>query len=504
MNVVDAEYESNSSDCESAGNENSHHDHDADPIDDSHQFIEVPHNRAKLDLIVLHVSDLEHLLATLDYWMSDELPGVVVEFCLTTTAIQVDVSPTAAKISTVSCLNRVFGIGGFSGPRGARTTGSTSSGQSDCVEIASDQARSDTLELLGRFVRGLPQFQPVLTVAKAATRVERVCAAASSGNITILRFVLAHALMDDQATITSDICAAAAHSGAISCLEVLRENSYPWDATVCAAAAKAGQLECLKYLHEQGCPWNDTVSAAAAEGGSLPCLKYLLDHGCECDSDWVAAQAAKHGHLDCLIHTVREGYVYLTTYAAQGGNVECLRYLNEQVPGCSMSELVTAAAAAKGSLECLIYAHTQGIPIHSLSCIEAASKGHVECLVYAHEHGPAEGWNSRVCTAAASNGKIECLVYAHEHGCPWDEDTCCWAARYGYLECLKYAHDHGCPWNVETCQAAAVLGHLECLKYAHEHGCPWDASTCQTAARAGQFECLKYAHENGCPRDNVL
>jgi len=50
------------------------------------------------------------------------------------------------------------------------------------------------------------------------------------------------------------------------------------------------------------------------------------------------------------------------------------------------------------------------------------------------------------CTrAAAERGHLDCLKYAHENGCPWDL-TCTKAAeKGGYDECLKYAHESGCP-----------------------------------------------------------
>ena len=105
------------------------------------------------------------------------------------------------------------------------------------------------------------------------------------------------------------------------------------------------------------------------------------------------------------------------------------------------------------------------------------------------------------CFAAADRGYLDCLAYAHEHGCPWDVWTCFAAARRGDLGCLTYAHEHGCPWDKWTCKAAAKHGHLDCLMYAHKHGCPWDVGTCREVATymandrfrtIGQLACMRF------------
>ena len=41
-----------------------------------------------------------------------------------------------------------------------------------------------------------------------------------------------------------------------------------------ADAAKNGHLECLVYAHENGCPWNEKTCEYAAENGHLECLVY--------------------------------------------------------------------------------------------------------------------------------------------------------------------------------------------------------------------------------------
>ena len=75
-------------------------------------------------------------------------------------------------------------------------------------------------------------------------------------------------------------------------------------------------------------------------------------------------QAAWLGHLDCMwslrdrrLHPWTEASC---TLAAEGGHLECLKYLRKL--GCPWSEKTSAAAAAAGHLKCLVYAWSHGCP----------------------------------------------------------------------------------------------------------------------------------------------
>ena len=56
------------------------------------------------------------------------------------------------------------------------------------------------------------------------------------------------------------------------------------------------------------------------------------------------------------------------------------------------------------------------------------------------------------------------LTWAHENGCPWDSCTCMKAACHGQLLTLIWLRRNGCPWDESTCAFAADHGHLEVLK----------------------------------------
>ena len=53
------------------------------------------------------------------------------------------------------------------------------------------------------------------------------------------------------------LCAAAAGSGQLEELKLLRENGWPWDQDTCARAATGGHLEVLQRARANGCPWNE-------------------------------------------------------------------------------------------------------------------------------------------------------------------------------------------------------------------------------------------------------
>jgi hypothetical protein len=326
----------------------------------------------------------------------------------------------------------------------------------------------------------LPSFPPVWRLTEehpvrcTALGIGRPDAhiAAALGLLPQLQEALSRS--DAPQLLTTKLAAAAASSGSLPCLTLLKELACPWDAATCLSAAARGHLGCLQYAHEGGCPWNADTCSRAAGGGHLDCLRYALANGCP-RSEWIAYEAARGKHLACL------------------------RYAHEQ--GCALGHSLCLFAAKGGSVECLRYAREQGCPWNARTCWEAAFRNSLPCLRYAHENGCP--WDAGTCTAAAY-GRMECLRYAHEQGCPWDKEACvaaastCWVP--GGLQALQYLHDNGCPWDDETCLAAAKHGRLDRLRYAWEHGAPRSPLLC-TAAQPGNYtaRCFAFIHQQGCP-----
>ena len=172
-------------------------------------------------------------------------------------------------------------------------------------------------------------------------------------------------------------------------------------------------------------------------------------------------------------------------------------------------------AAKYGHLECLIRARKNGCPWDAETCAYAAKYEHLDCLIWAWRNG-CPG-NRETCGYAAMNGDLVCLIWARKNwssrfartppeAVPWDKWTCAYAAMNGHLACLIWARKHGCPWDTWTCNTAAGNEHLDCLIWARRsqnanERCPWDKDTCSIATEKGHKDILKWIHANGSPCD---
>lgn len=124
----------------------------------------------------------------------------------------------------------------------------------------------------------------------------------------------------------------AAAAGQLKCLQILHEHRYPWDAFACIAAARSGNLECLRYAHQMGCSEPGNVSNVVVNVGCFPHM--YTHHGCSWTRE-VCTEAAKHGHLECLIYAHEHGCAWnweATWYAKARGHTHCVKYLKAN--GC--------------------------------------------------------------------------------------------------------------------------------------------------------------------------
>ena len=95
------------------------------------------------------------------------------------------------------------------------------------------------------------------------------------------------------------LCEAAARSGQLKELKLLRAGGCPWDAYTCADAAYGGHLEVLQWARANGCPWDKDTCAAVAQGGHLEMLQWARANGCPWDEE-TCKYAAEGGHLEVL------------------------------------------------------------------------------------------------------------------------------------------------------------------------------------------------------------
>ena len=103
-----------------------------------------------------------------------------------------------------------------------------------------------------------------------------------------------------------DLCMAAARSGLLEELKVLRADGCPWNEDTCSYAASGGQLDVLQWLRANGCPWNANVCSLAALYGHLEVLQWARANGCPWNS-WTCAQAAQGRHLEVLQWALANG-----------------------------------------------------------------------------------------------------------------------------------------------------------------------------------------------------
>lgn len=270
----------------------------------------------------------------------------------------------------------------------------------------------------------------------------------------------------DTVALTKTINLVSVAAGNVDCIIMPRGTVLDLDLS--RAAAKSGQLDSLRFLYDRRCPWDDTVCAAAARYGNFECLLYLRESGCPWRQREACRAAARSGSLACLQYTYHLRFrddPSLCRRAAASGVVTCLSFLREEGK-CQWNSEVCAEAAKHGHFECLQYARENGCAWDRRVCINAARSGHLSCLVYAHELGCP--WDPFVASQAALHGHLHCLQYLHDQGCVLERDACLRAAEGGHLECLKYLLTNARFWTGwQVVQAAMEHGHVDCADFVN-------------------------------------
>eukprot|EP01032_Pedospumella_encystans_P010291 gene10291-biopygen8505 len=231
--------------------------------------------------------------------------------------------------------------------------------------------------------------------------------------------------------------------GRLDFIQVLHQHGHGWDYDACTLTARGGHYDCLRYLHENGCPWYiPALQFAAAKGNNLLCLKYLFEEGVPWDQS--SNHIAANGNLEMLKVAAANGCAFdktATSYAAQNGHAESLRYL--------------------------LYEYKCALCEHAL--IDACFHGHVACVKLLREFGVK--WGRSASVAAANGGNLSVLQFLHENGCPWDEQVSTIAAKKGNYDMLHYVLNHGVSYSPHLLTAAArnvSEKGLKCFKYLLE------------------------------------
>ncbi|KAG2449629.1 hypothetical protein HYH02_005162 [Chlamydomonas schloesseri] len=125
-------------------------------------------------------------------------------------------------------------------------------------------------------------------------------------------------------------------------------------AAVCAAAARSGRLELLALVRARGCPWDETAVVAGAEAGCEAVLAYLVAEGCPAGDGhdaYAAAMAAEDVHtLRCLRRLGLPWAGDAATWRAHAirCGVPLLRWLHEEAQVPVLAWMTSIGAARRG------------------------------------------------------------------------------------------------------------------------------------------------------------
>ena len=193
--------------------------------------------------------------------------------------------------------------------------------------------------------------------------------------------------------------------GCLSAVERLqRRGILQHQEYLCHAAARSGQLEELKLLRENDCPWDDETCSGAARGGHLELLQWARANGCPWDET-------------------------MCEWAAIGGQLEVLQWAHAN--GCPWNAGTCMCAAGGGYLEVLQWLRANGCPWDGRTCRFAAFYGHLELLQWAHANGCP--WDEATCHYAVKEEHLDILQFARANGCPWTAGTRDRAEALGYI-----------------------------------------------------------------------
>lgn len=281
-------------------------------------------------------------------------------------------------------------------------------------------------------------------------------------------------------------------SGELDFVKYLQKLGHAWPDNACDKIIRAGNTAMLEYALQTGCKVPELASKVAASNGHLGCLRLLHEKGMPWD-EFTSATAARHGHLHCLQYAHENGCRWFRAdqphnfdfgfghVYASSSEEEDNRYEDDSDDDLEgddgwegkLKRDICIIAAFHGQLECLQYAHQQGVPL-SQRVLKAAARhpNGLECLKYAHQHGLR--LTHPLCVTAVANQNIDMLQYLHENGCVSDSRAYLGALKCTTFECLKYLHENGCPWNSKVCRMAAMHGAGDMVLYLLRNGCPPD------------------------------
>jgi hypothetical protein len=168
--------------------------------------------------------------------------------------------------------------------------------------------------------------------------------------------------------------------------------------------------------------------------------------------------------------------VYIARYAAKGGSIEVVEWLQQQ-HGIEFGAQALSAAAGAGQTAVCALLHSQGCALDHNACKQAAVHGHHDTL-----------------------------RWLHEQGCPWDvRRTFTDVAGCGYTNILAYFIQQGevidAQLLTEALNGAGASGRLQTAKWLRQHGAQWPSMLIYDRVDNVELwsgDALKWARTEGC------
>jgi len=163
---------------------------------------------------------------------------------------------------------------------------------------------------------------------------------------------------------------------------------------------------------------------------------------------------------------------YFCFQVARTNKLELLKWIREEKQ-CEWDRQTIKGAAIQGNLEMMKYCVAKKCPINTRACAWAAENGQLECLKYLREEVKAP-WDWRTAAWAAKNGHLHILEYLVERKYDkYNEVACELAARNGRLDCLKYLRETAkAPWDSWAVREAHENDQPECVQYLLDNNYP--------------------------------
>ena len=189
------------------------------------------------------------------------------------------------------------------------------------------------------------------------------------------------------------------------------------------------------------------------EMSSISTLEFAWEHKSLWPSDW-------------------EDETYFCWNVAETNKLELLKWAREEKK-CEWDEWTINAAAEQGNMEMVKYCVANECPIDENACAYAADGGELEVLKYLREEAEAP-WDWYTANCATFNGDLHILEYLVERKFDeYNEGACELAAMNGHLDCLKYLHETAkAPWDKYAVRKAHENNHPECVQYCLDNDCP--------------------------------